>query len=80
MPTDGCSVCMPVIIINSKPRDAEKDSVPYMMKVILTHIPVECRVVDPYVVDSLMVVVKTSSSLPIMVKLSGLVLCPEMLL
>ena len=49
MPTDGCSVCMPIIIINSKLRGAEQDSVPYMMKVILTHIPVECGVVDPYV-------------------------------
>ena len=48
MPTDGCSVHMP-IIINSKLRGAEQDSVPYMMKVILTNIPVECGVVDPYV-------------------------------
>ena len=48
MPTDGCSVCMPIIIINSKLMGAEQDSVPYMMKVILTHIPVEYGVVDPY--------------------------------
>ena len=47
--TDGCSVWMPVIIINFKPRGVEQDSVPYMMKVILTHIPVECGVVDPYI-------------------------------
>ena len=45
MPTDGCSVCMPIIIINCKLRGAEQDSVPYMMKVILIHI----LVVDPYV-------------------------------
>ena len=31
-----------------KLRGAEQDSVPYMMKVILTHIPVQCGVVDPY--------------------------------
>ena len=49
MPTDGCSVCMPIIIINSKLGHAEQASVPYMMMVILTHLPVECRVVDPYV-------------------------------
>ena len=48
MPIDGCSVQMPIIIINSKLRGAEQDSVPYMMKVILTHIPGECGVVDPY--------------------------------
>ena len=40
---------MPIIIINSKLRGAEQDSVPYMMKVILIHIPVECGVVDLYV-------------------------------
>ena len=49
MPTDWCLVHMPLIIINSKLRGAEQDSVPYMMKVILIHIPVECGVVDPYV-------------------------------
>ena len=46
MPTDGCSVCMP---INSKFLGAINDSVPYMVKVILTQISVECGVVDPYV-------------------------------
>ena len=49
MPTDGCSLHMPISIINSKLRGSEQDSVPYMMKVILIHIPVECCVVDPYV-------------------------------
>ena len=49
MPTDGCSVCMPIIIVNSKLSGAKQDSVPYMMKVILSHIPVECGVVGPYV-------------------------------
>ena len=49
IPTNGCSVHMPIAIINSKLRGAEQDPVPYMMKVILTHIPAECGVVDPYV-------------------------------
>ena len=44
MPTDGCSVCMPIVIINSKLRDAEQ--VPYMMKLIHIHIPVECGAVS----------------------------------
>ena len=38
-----------IIIINSKLRGVIWDSVPYMVKVILTHIPVECGIVDPYV-------------------------------
>ena len=40
--TDGCSVCMPIIINNSWLRGAEQVSVPYMIEGILTHIPVEC--------------------------------------
>ena len=49
IPTDGYSVCMLFIIINSMLRGAEQSSVPYMMKVILSHIPIECGVVDTYV-------------------------------
>ena len=46
---EGCSVCMPIFITNFKVRGVKQDSVPYMMKVILTHIPIECGVVDPNV-------------------------------
>ena len=49
MHTEGCSVCMPIIIINFKLRGVEQDSVPYIMKVVLTHIPIVCGVVDYYV-------------------------------
>ena len=45
MPTDGCSVCMPIITTNSKLRGAEQDSLSYIIKVILSHIPVGCGVV-----------------------------------
>ena len=45
IPTEGCSVCMPIIITNSMLRSFEQTSVPYMMKVILTNISVECGVV-----------------------------------
>ena len=38
---------MPIIITNFKVRGVEQDSVPSMMTVMLTHIPIECRVVDP---------------------------------
>ena len=48
-----------------------------MIKVILAHIPNECGVVDLMYIDSLMVLASPLSSLPIMVKFSGLVLCPD---
>ena len=41
MPTEGCSACMPIFIINFKVRGVKHDSVPYVMKVILTHIPID---------------------------------------
>ena len=46
MPLKGCSVCMSIIITNFKVKGDEQDSVPYVMKVIFTHIPIECGVVD----------------------------------
>ena len=49
MPTEGYSVCMPFVITNFKVRSVEQDSIPYMIKVILIHIPSECGVVDPNV-------------------------------
>ena len=50
MPSMPCSsMYMPIIITNSKLRGGEQDSDPYMIRVTLTHIPVECRVVDPYI-------------------------------
>ena len=39
MPTDGCSECMPIVIINFKLRGVEQNSVPYMMKVIQLYLP-----------------------------------------
>ena len=47
MPTEGCSVCMSIIITNFKVMGVEQDSVPYIMKLILAHIPIECGVVNP---------------------------------
>ena len=49
MPTEGCFVCIPMVIIIFKLRDVEQDSVPFMMRVIHTHIPIECLVVYSYV-------------------------------
>ena len=43
MPTEGYSVCMPIIITNLRSGLLNR------MKVILTHIPIECGVVDLYV-------------------------------
>ena len=48
MPTEGCSVCLPIVITDVKVRGVKQDSVPYMM-VIFTHIPSKCGVVDPNV-------------------------------
>ena len=49
MVIDGCSVHIPIIIINSKLWSAKQDSVPYTVKVIHIHIPIECGDVGPYV-------------------------------
>ena len=42
MPTEGCSVHMPIAITNFEARSDKHDSVPYMMKIMLIHIPIEC--------------------------------------
>ena len=44
MPTEGCSVHMPIVIINFKVRGVKQESVPYMMQIILTHISVKCGI------------------------------------
>ena len=44
MPTEGCSVCMSIVIINFKVR-----GVPYLMEIKPTHISVKCGIVDPNV-------------------------------
>ena len=49
MPTNGCSIHMPIVIIEVKLSGVEQNSVPNMMKVMLTHIPIEYGIVDPYV-------------------------------
>ena len=48
MPTDGCSLCVPISLLILSTGVLNR-TVPYMAKVILTHIPAECGVVDPYV-------------------------------
>ena len=49
MPTEGWSIHMPIAITKFKVRGIKQDSVPYMMKIILAHIPIECGFVDPNV-------------------------------
>ena len=49
MPTEVCSVHMPIVITNFKARGTKQDSVPHMINIILTYIPIECGVVDPNV-------------------------------
>ena len=40
---------MSIVITNFKVKSVKQDSVPYMMKIILTHILTGCGVVDPNV-------------------------------
>ena len=40
MPTEGNSVHMAIVITNFKVRGVKQDSIPYIMKVILTNIPI----------------------------------------
>ena len=42
MPTEWSCVCIPIGITNFKVRGVEQYSVPYVVKVILTHIPTDC--------------------------------------
>ena len=79
MPTEGCSVHMPIVTTNFKVRGVTQDSVLYMMKIILTHIPIECGLLTLMYIDSIIVLARPWPSIPIMVKLSGLVLCPDWL-
>ena len=71
MPIEGCSVCMPIVITNFKVRGVKWNSVPYMMKVILTHIPIHVGLLTLMYIDSLMVLTRPWSSLPIMVNFQG---------
>ena len=49
IPTEGCSVHMPIFITNFEARVIKLDSVLYMMKIIHTYIHIECGVIDPNV-------------------------------
>ena len=40
-------VCIPIGTVYFKARGVKKDSVPYMVKVELTNIPVKCGIVYP---------------------------------
>ena len=75
MPTEGCSVCMPIAIINFKVRGVKWDSVPYMMKIILTYILLCVGLLTLMYIDSWIVLAWPWSYLLIMLKLSWVVLC-----
>ena len=47
-----------------------------MMAIILTHISVKCGIVVPDDIESFIVLARPWSSLHMMLKLSGVVLCP----
>ena len=76
MPTEDalCACPLSLLILS---LGIEQNSVPNMMNVIFAHIPVEYGVVDLMYIDSLMVLVKPWSFLPMMVKLSELEWGPD---
>ena len=58
MPIDWNGLSMPIkrysvhsltVTINFKVRGVKQDSAPYIVNVILTYIPIKCRIVDPNV-------------------------------
>ena len=46
MPANACSVHTPIGRVYSKMVGVKKDSVPYMIKIVLTNIPIKCGIVD----------------------------------
>ena len=68
----------PLSLLIFKVSGVEQDSVPYMMKVILTHIPFECGVVYPnvYGLFNGFWLSHGPPSLPKIMMISVLVLCP----
>ena len=49
MPTNVCSLCMPIGSVYFKFRGVKKDSVPYMKEIVLTYIPIKYGIVYPNV-------------------------------
>ena len=46
MTTYAGSVHMPIGRVNFKVRGVKEDSIPHMMEIVLTNIPVKCGIVD----------------------------------
>ena len=47
MPTEGCSVHLPIANFNFKVMGVGQNSVPCMLEIILTNISIKCWIVDP---------------------------------
>ena len=75
MPTIIC-VCIPIGRAYFKARGVKKDSVPYMIKVKLTYVPIMGGIGYPDVNRFLMVLARPWSPLPMMLKFSDVALCP----
>ena len=54
-----------------KPRGAKKDSVPYVIEIVLTNVPIKGWIVYPYVYNFFYGSGQPWPSLPVMLKLSG---------
>ena len=49
MPINVCSVCMPIGSVNLRSGVLSRDSVPFMMEIVLTCIPIKSGIVYPNV-------------------------------
>ena len=74
MPNGWCTLCMPIYL---KTWGIKKYSIPYMVQIELTYFLFKSGVVNPYM-DSLIVLEMPWSSLPIIWKLSCVVIWPVM--
>ena len=81
MPTEGWLVCMPIVIINFKVRGVKQDSHSHIWwRLYLPTFLMSVGLLTLMYIDSLIILAKPWSSFPMMLKFSGLVLCPAWVL
>ena len=76
IPTKGCSVCMPIVIINFKVRVLNRTLSHIRWRFCLPIFLFSVELLPLMYIDSLIVLARPWSSLPMMLKLSGVMLCP----
>ena len=76
MPTEGCSVCMAIVIINFKVRVLDRTLPHTGWRLYLPTFLLNVGLLILMNIDSFIVLARPWSSLPMILKLSGVVLCP----